>query len=1013
MEDTKKKPQNELVNPCDQECVTGYDAEPDSDVADSEYNNVVYDVPHEHVAKVTQRFNEDGTIKKIFRARKSDFVHTLLHLNGENFDFVGRGYLIPIYDVRQRQMLLKTARQVEKCRPASDMVMTPSGVEVRIDSLKPGDLVCAMNSDGRYITDKVVGSESNGKKPCLRIKTRLGSSLDMTLNHPLRKLLGWERADRLVVGDKIAALRTVGEFGTSTERLAAMIGLMIGDGHFHEYFLKRTGKRVESIGFTAKNEEVISWFNELCVNNGVPLRKCVDKRTGSTRFYINSTSSIATWLKTNSLFHKYSHEKFLPACLFDLDRYHTRQLLRGLWATDGHCKVVHNSKLDLAYCSTSETLVRQVRILLRKFGIVTVVRKNIPSNRNAKPAWICRVVTRRSQQKFHDEIGPIPGKSFYVPTTKSNSNLDTLPREINLVVREARKRSGHYWKRNGLQSKKLRQGFEYCPTYEKVAAIQEHINDPIIQKVLDSDIIWDEIVSIEEIGLQDTWALQTASETFISDFIVNHNTTYLANNLTVNAVVQPYNKALYVSPSHTQTRQFSNEKLKPAIEGSPLIKKYFQDSSVSTQVFEKGFTNGSYIFLRSAFRSADRTRGISAKDLALDEIQDMLGSEIPVIMECTSHFPDSTVLMAGTPKSLDNPIEAYWQQTTQNEWMVPCFNHYPVHWNFLDERNIAASELYIKDQLRPGPVCNKCMKPLDVTKGRWTSFQKGKFIQGYRIPQLMVPWIITTKDQWMKLLWKRDNYPFGQFYNEVLGISYDNASKPITQDELVQCCSGKFRMTPDPFTQEQALQMRRLNLTAGVDWGEGNDGSEKSPTGKIRNASYTVLTIGYYTNQRNFRVVFIKKYTGQYTDPDFVVRDIARICSAWEVKLVGVDWGHGWGVNNHLVRILGAQKVVQFQYLPKQKERMKWDPLGYKYLILRNLFISELFHALKNQYIEFSTWHELQPFAKDLLSVFVEYVEYQRQMKYDHRPSDPDDFLHSLLYSKLASDVYLGKKTRD
>lgn len=490
-------------------------------------------------------------------------------------------------------------------------------------------------------------------------------------------------------------------------------------------------------------------------------------------------------------------------------------------------------------------------------------------------------------------------------------------------------------------------------------------------------------------------------------------TTFLANNLTINAVIQPYSKALYVSPSHTQTRQFSNEKLKPAIEGSPLVKRYFQDSSVSTQVFEKGFTNGSYIFLRSAFRSADRTRGISAKDLALDEIQDFLGSEIPVIMECTSHFPDSTILMAGTPKSLDNPIETYWQQTTQNEWMVPCFRHAPVYWNFLDEKNIAPTELYLKGELPPGPICKKCFKPIDVNKGRWTSFQGDKMIQGYRIPQLMVPWIISTMDQWLKLLWKRDNYPFGQFYNEVLGISYDNASKPISQDDIVQCCSNIYRMIPDIFTLDQARHANQLNLTAGVDWGEGNDGSDKSPNGKVRNASYTVLTIGYYVNQKIFRVMFMKKYTGQQVDPDFVVKDIARICIGLGVRLVGVDWGHGWGVNNHLIRLLGPQRVVQFQYLPKQKERLKWDPIGFKYMVHRNLFISELFHAIKMKFIEFSTWEEIKPFAKDMLSVFVEYVEYQRQMKYDHRASDPDDSLHSLLYSKLASDVYTGKRTRD
>lgn len=730
---------------------------------ESEYNDIVFEVPNVKAAQVTQSFNLDGTIKKLIKARKSTFVHTLLHLNGKKFDFEGRGYLIPIYDIRQRQMLLKTGRQVEKCCCIVSKITIHDGSEIQVNLLKVGDRIIGMDESGKQIIDTVVASESNGIKQCVRITTKLGSKLEVTYNHPFRKLLKWEEASNLIIGDKLASFR------------------------------------------------------------------------------------------------------------------------------------------------------------------------------------------------------------------KGAGNL--IPEDIFLVTESDR---------------------------------QE-----IIEKTLNSDIIWDEIVSIEDIGMQETWALQTASETYISDFIVSHNTTYLANNLAVNAVINPYNKALYVSPSHTQTRQFSNEKLKPAIEGSPLIRKYFQDSSVSTQVFEKGFTNGSYIFLRSAFRTADRTRGISSTDLCLDEIQDMIGSEIPVIMECTSHFPDSTVLMAGTPKSLDNPIERYWQETTMNEWMVPCFNHSPIYWNFLDHDNIGPTDFYMKGQLPPGPICKKCQKPLDVKKGRWTTFQLGKVINGYRIPQLMVPWIITTFDQWLKLLWKRDNYPFGQFANEVLGISYDNASKPITQQDIVECCSNQFKMASDQFTIEQAAQYQRINLTAGVDWGEGNDGSEKSPNGKIRNASYTVLTVGYYTNQRIFRVLFAKRYTGAQVDPDYCVKDIARICRAWGVKLCAVDWGHGWGVNNHLVRLLGAQTVVQIQYLPKQKERLKWDPIGFKYQVQRNLYISELFLAIKSKYIEFSSWEEIRPFAKDILSVFVEYVEYQRQMKYDHRASDPDDALHSLLYCRLASDIYLGKRTRD
>ena len=487
-------------------------------------------------------------------------------------------------------------------------------------------------------------------------------------------------------------------------------------------------------------------------------------------------------------------------------------------------------------------------------------------------------------------------------------------------------------------------------------------------------------------------------------------TTFLANNLTVTSVVQPYNKSLYVSPSHMQTRQFSNEKLRPAIDKSPLIKRYFQDSAVSYQVFEKGFTNGSYIFLRSAFRTADRTRGISARILTLDEIQDMITSEIPVIMECTSHFPDARVLMAGTPKSHDNPIEIYWASTTQNEWIVKC--RHCGKQNFLDETNVAPTVFYTSGKIPPGPVCKGCQKPIYPSQdGRWVSFRPGAPIQGYRIPQLMVPWICGLYEQWIKLLWKRDNYPLGQFYNEVLGLSYDSASKPITRDEIIECCADYSLWNPANLNAIMQ-EARKFQLTAGVDWGEGNDGSERSPTGKIRTASYTVLTIGAYINQRVWKTFLVKKYMGKEIDPDYIVKDIARISNALDIKLVGVDWGHGWGVNNHLVRLLGPKRVVQYQHLPKLKQKMKWDHVGFRYHLHRNFMMSELFFDMKNHFVQFPKWSEFEPYAKDILGIYAEYVEYKREIKFDHRPSDPDDFFHSLLYAKLTSDVFHGKSKR-
>lgn len=83
-----------------------------------------------------------------------------------------------------------------------------------------------------------------------------------------------------------------------------------------------------------------------------------------------------------------------------------------------------------------------------------------------------------------------------------------------------------------------------------------------------------------------------------------------------------------------------------------------------------------------------------------------------------------------------------------------------------------------------------------------------------------------------------------------------------------------------------------------------------------------------------------------------------------------------------------------------------------RYHLLRNFMMSEFFFDIKHHFVEFPRWAEFEPFAKDIMGIYSEYVEYRREIRYDHRGSDPDDTFHSLLYAKLTSDIYLGKSRR-
>ena len=288
--------------------------------------------------------------------------------------------------------------------------------------------------------------------------------------------------------------------------------------------------------------------------------------------------------------------------------------------------------------------------------------------------------------------------------------------------------------------------------------------------------------------------------------------TLLGNELITYSCMIPGHKSLYVSPSATQTKTFSNDRVKDPIETSPVLRNY-TTRMLSQNVFEKQFVNRAKITLRYAFLNADRVRGVSPWLLAIDEIQDILSDTIPVIEQATSHAPEKfrRFFYAGTPKGLDNPIEYYWSasdksgrpMSTQNEWAVPCEGC--NFWNILGEKNIGRKSL----------ICEKCGKQIypQHPRAQWTRGNTTGVFEGYRIPQLMVPW-----RPWEDILLDYSRYSRDKFYNEVLGLSFDSGIRPVSRAQLRANCIPELTMHPDKLEQfRKGLAGREV--FAGIDWG--------------------------------------------------------------------------------------------------------------------------------------------------------------------------------------------------
>jgi hypothetical protein len=478
--------------------------------------------------------------------------------------------------------------------------------------------------------------------------------------------------------------------------------------------------------------------------------------------------------------------------------------------------------------------------------------------------------------------------------------------------------------------------------------------------------------------------------------------TMLGNKLLSYSCIVTALNSLYVSPTNQQSKVFSQDRLKEPIETSPFLKSW-TTTKLSDNVFLKKFINRSQITLRYAFMNADRCRGIPADIICLDEIQDILTDNIPVIEQCASHsvvnvggepHKGGIFIYSGTPKSLDNTIEVYWNQfSTQNEWVVPCHKHSmmtpdgkmsKVHWNILGEENIGKKSL----------ICDKCggkIGPQDPMS-QWAALnpdiinQIPKPYESYRIPQLMVPWI--SHDDIIQNL---QTYPRDRFYNEVLGLSYDSGTRPLTQQDVKDNCSQYLQMDDASLDKYRAFLGGTIPVYAGIDWSGGGE------------HSLTVLTLAAYIDGK-FQVFYYRKFEGRESDPQTQMDEIIRTIIKWNVRRVGVDYGGGFWPNDKLTNQFGLNRIVKYQY-SNPGEKVRWEDGLKRFLVNRTEVMSDIFNAIKRRDVfRFPNWEQFKgTFAPDFLNIFAEYNEQRRMIEYKKSPGTTDDSYHSTLLCFLVS----------
>jgi replicative DNA helicase len=387
----------------------------------------------------------------------------------------------------------------------------------------------------RLIPRTMTHAFPSGVKEVFQVRLRSGREVQATANHPFLTYEGWRALGELAVGARVGVPRhTPGPMGLHSlpDDEVIMLAHLLGDGSF---------VRNQPIRYASIDEENLTavtdaarHFGITAVRDDYPAARCTTLRLRSPEHLTHGRRNpIAAWLDSLGLFGLRSHEKFVPAPIFSVPRLQVALFLRHLWATDG-CVWwdAGAGQARIYYASTSRRLIDDVARLLLRFNVMTRVKEIRKGD--YRPCYNLLVYGAENQLRFLDEIGVHGGRNVMAETCrdmlrskKSNTNLDTIPRDVWDRVRTAlsEQQMTHRQFAAAIGTKFCGSTlWKHAPSRERLARVATVLGDADLEMVATNDVFWDEIAVVESLGEQPVYdATVPGTHNFVADGISLHN----------------------------------------------------------------------------------------------------------------------------------------------------------------------------------------------------------------------------------------------------------------------------------------------------------------------------------------------------------------------------------------------------------------------------------------------------------------------------------------------------------
>ena len=393
-----------------------------------------------------------------------------------------------------------------KCLHGDSLITLANGLEVPIKEIyNKGNQIMALNNNLKITNSEKTSFYTRKVNKLLQIKLRSGKEIKLTPEHPLLTIKGWVNAENLQIGSRIATPRFLNIFGNETmpEHEVKILAYLIAEGHIKKslFFTNYDNLMAEDLRNSLK-----------LLDDSVELMPA-PPRKGQYRIYSRAKREVLG----HKLYNLLSKEKFVPEAIFQLTQNKISLFLNRLFSCDGSIYKPQNNNpyWEISYSSSSEKLAKQVQSLLLRFGILSKFRnKKIKLNSKIFLSYEI-VIDGENVIKFVNQIGFFGEKEKKqsiaikeMSELKRNPNVDTIPKEIWDIYKSP---------------KSLRSSINYSPSRQKLLQIALADNHHRTRLIAESDIFWDEIVSMEFL----------LGEFEVFDITVPELHNFVANNIIV------------------------------------------------------------------------------------------------------------------------------------------------------------------------------------------------------------------------------------------------------------------------------------------------------------------------------------------------------------------------------------------------------------------------------------------------------------------------------------------------